>query len=255
MEATMGKRTGIIMFAVLACSLHADPVNITQYDGEGSGTGWYGSQEDQEVSNGCVANQNWDLEAFMLDGSSLSLIGGYDFRNGRENFDAGDIFIDVDNNAQYGTTLSSSITGEQVVANTFGWDYVLDLHMDNLTYDVYSLTPQSEVVTVHYSINADANPWRYASGGALVTSGVIDYVTGLTNDQTGMTGGSHNMLTVDLAFLDHGQDFTAHNAIQCGNDNIIGKGTVSVPEPGIYSLFVSGFLLLSFVGISTKRKK
>jgi hypothetical protein len=246
------------VLSIAGISAFAAPVNITVFDGEGSGTGWYGTNEDQEVSNGCVTGQQWDLEAFKLDGSSLSLVGGYNFKNGEVDpyysldprnrlprYNSGDIFIDVTGNAKYGSTLpSQGYNANKNVLNSNGWDYVLDLNMEKLTYDVFKIDASDIVSTSFFNINSDANPWRYVSGGEFVTSGTIGYVTGLTNAQTGFTGGSHNMLTVDLSFLGN-TNFTAHYTMQCGNDNIIGKGTVRVPEPTAISLLGSGFLFLA----------
>ena len=36
--------------------------------------------------------QAWDLEAFLFDGTNLSLVGGYDFRDGYGGMASGDIF-------------------------------------------------------------------------------------------------------------------------------------------------------------------
>jgi hypothetical protein len=244
--------TGVTSFAL--------PINITTYDGEGSGTGWYGTNEDQEVSNGCVTGQNWDVEAFVLDGTKLSLFGGYNFVTGeRDNyrnltFTSGDIFLDIDGDARYGSSISSSNNnrdGYQTVRNNNGWDYVLDLDMQNLSYNIYGLTDQSLVETVYFSQNADANPWRYTSGGGFVGNGIITYATMLTDSQTGLRGGYHNQLTVDLSFLGS-TSFTAHYTMGCGNDNIIGQGVVDVPEPGLLGLVALGILFLPFVN---KRKK
>ncbi len=244
----------------------ADPINITVFDGEGSGTGWYGVQEDQEISNGCVTGQVWDLEAFILDGSKLSLVGGFDFKNGVADpyypnyqprlprYYSGDIFIDIDGDAKYGTILNGT-PNNNVTINTFGWDYVLHLNMDDLTYKVYEIDANSLVETVFFDINDDANPWRWYAGGNLISdNNIIIYETGLSDAETGFLGDFHNKLTVDLSFLDNGTNFTAHYTVQCGNDNIIGKGTVWVPEPAVFSLLGMGLLTLLCAGIN-KRKK
>jgi hypothetical protein len=246
----------------------ADAINITQYDGEGSGTGWYGVQEDQEVSNSCITGQQWDLEAFILNGSKLSLVGGYNFQNGEkdpyypnyqprlETYYSGDIFIDVNGDAKYGSSLSSTINGQnQVIDNTFGWDYVLDLDMTKLTYEVVAIDAASKVSSAFFNINSDANPWQYVSGGSVVTSGTIAYTTGLTDAQAGFGGGSHNMMTVDLGFLTDNSAITTHYTMQCGNDNIIGKGKVSVPEPGIVLLLSMGIMLCISSGVLSRRRK
>ena len=74
--------------------------NITIYDGTSSQTiGWYGHQEDDEVEPGMLQSQIWDLEGFYLDGSMLSVIGGFDFLHGVQNYPnytSGDVFLDTD---------------------------------------------------------------------------------------------------------------------------------------------------------------
>ena len=79
--------------------------NITIYDGNSSSeTGWYGTQEDQEVEPGMQTGQYWDLEGFFLDGSMLSMVGGFNFKTGRDGYTSGDIFIDIDGDAGGGYT-------------------------------------------------------------------------------------------------------------------------------------------------------
>ena len=73
------------MFILFLFSTAALADNITIYDGNGTGTGWHGAQEDQEVEISCVTNQTWDLEGFFTNGNSLTMIGGFDFRSGQEN--------------------------------------------------------------------------------------------------------------------------------------------------------------------------
>ena len=43
-----------------------------------------------------VAEQKWDLEGFFLQGTTLTMIGGFDFLNGESNYTSGDIFISID---------------------------------------------------------------------------------------------------------------------------------------------------------------
>ena len=79
---------------------------------QGSGGGGFGGgptgigNEDNEVEVGAVASQNLDLEAFDLNGSSLSLWGGFNFVNGEDQSDSlwgsGDTFIDLNGDAQLG---------------------------------------------------------------------------------------------------------------------------------------------------------
>ena len=71
-------------------------------------TGWYGDHEDNETEThpNTLQGQHWDLEGMYMDGSALTVVGGYDFRDGftysGHNYSSGDIFIDVDGDVVYG---------------------------------------------------------------------------------------------------------------------------------------------------------
>ena len=147
--------------------------NITISDESGTGSGWYGAQEDQEVQPGCITGQVWDLEAFDLTGSTLTMVGGYDFVHGVSGYNAsaGDIFIDVDGDAQYGAGAHkpANYSPSQIVQDLFGYDYVIDLNFATMTYSVINLNapgpPVELLTTVSEQINDASNPWRYLSGG------------------------------------------------------------------------------------------
>ena len=94
---------------------------------------WNNKAEDQETEPGMINNQSWDLEGFFLEGTTLTMIGGWDFVNGNKpdyQYESGDIFIDVNGDAQYGITSSQTLF-------TYGYEYVLDLDFSNFRYDVY----------------------------------------------------------------------------------------------------------------------
>ena len=265
-----------LVFGMMTGSSHAFGVNITisdeNYDTSGGASSWYTNHEDQEVEPGMQTGQRWDLEGFFQNGTQVTMVGGYDFKkgeagNGSDWWDSGDIFIDVDGNAQYGDIHGSS-DGIFEVKSTFGYDFVLDLNEDMTSYSIYRLTSASVVKTAYYQQNQGSSPWQYATGGELIGSlnaGTITYETGLTDAETGFKGDSnntptHNAVTVDLAFLSDRNltqgyqltsAFTLHYTMGCGNDNLMGKYVAPVPEPSTILLISAG--LCGLVGMSRKR--
>jgi len=232
---------------VTASIVSAD--NITIYDGIGytmNGTGG----EDNETEPGMINNQSWDLESFQLTGNDLGITAGFDLKDGHPdgynpNIVLGDIFIDVDGNAEYGETTNPNVLN-------FGYEYAVKLNFDDLTYNIYELnansiltsafeynSPHSDPFTLLYNVN---NPNESVIQGG---SGTFSY--------TDFSGTSHNSIDgIDLSCLDpNGTDFIAHVTMSCGNDNMMGQGsTTSVPEPSIIGCLILG---LSMLGITRKR--
>jgi len=56
----------------------------------------------------------------------------------------------------------------------------------------------------------------------------------------------------DLSFLDHGTEFYSHYTMECGNDNLMGKGTV-VPEPATLLLLGVGLLGMAYLKRTAKK--
>ena len=239
----------ILIFSVLTIFLMAGSALATEItindNREGSGHSWWtNTDEDQEVEPGMIANQSWDLEGFFLNGTSLTMIGGFDFVNGNSGYTSGDIFIDVTGDAQYG-----SFTGTQLPFN--GYDYVIDLDFSSFNYDVYQLVAGTSVVADVLDYNSpESSPWSYVSGGTALSNyqdidfSYTDFGT-LTDAFTGFLGTDHNAVSVDLAFLGAGVEFTSHFTMGCGNDNLMGHGTTSVPEPATMLLLGTGLIGLA----------
>lgn len=268
--------TTVTALALIGGSALATPygTDITIYDGSSNTANWHGTAEDQETEPGMVGSQAWDLEGFFLNGSQLSMVGGFDFKNGAPGygqFYSGDIFIDVDGNfgRNYGPSGWSPINGNQTLNTNFGYEYVIDLIRDSngftTSYAIINLTDtQNGAVmteTAYYAQNESgtpsSDPWQYVSGGTMLGGGTLQYISGLSDADTGFVGGTHYALTgIDLSFLsDLGyNDFTTHFTMGCGNDNLMGNNsTAPVPEPA--TMFLFGIGLTGFAGIQLRKQK
>lgn len=269
----------VLAAAAVTASASTFGTDITVSDKNYSGSGWYSNREDQETETNpdTVTSQQWDLEGmFINNGSQLTVVGGFDFKNGvnwgGHNYKSGDIFVDINGDAKYGQADNgaSGATGwgsgphTATMANTFGWDYVLSLNFSTMTYSVFSLSAESMVSRVMDV--ASSNPWTYVSGGSAVAGYQnlsLSYLSGLTNADTGFAGDStnstgwstgsdqHYALGVDLGFI-AGQDATIHYTVECGNDNLMGQTHVSkVPDSG-NTILLFGLALLGFAGVRRK---
>lgn len=213
---------------------------------------WNTTNEDNEVEPKCVADQNWDLEGFYQDGNELTMIGGYNFENGYQSEMPGDIFIDVDG-GDY----------DYVVKMDFG-----DPNIDgDETYMIYALDENSQLNDVHYSQNNNSYPWtcningeKEVDGGEfdfdLLSGAELDAELGIKLNGDAGDDGHYVVEGIDLSFL-NGAEFTVHYTMQCGNDNLMGFGkTVSLPEPGTFSLLSMGTLcMIGFWGLRRKKEE
>jgi len=242
-------------------SAHAVPIgaivdgtNNTIYDGEHSGTGWYGAQEDQEVEVGSITGQFWDTEAIYFNANSLTLyiVAGFDFENGvtlgPDHVSAGDLFVTV-NGTKYVYDLDrvgepNASSNLAVTAGTGSYKLFVD-NGNGLEF-LNPTIPQHFIPSSPFAHNA-------VNDDTLLGTGNYQIYTGLTDD-LGLVGGNHYVLELSLAdLLGEGDSFDTHWTMECGNDVVKGHGRVPViPEPATIALLGTG---LAALGIARPRRR
>lgn len=245
--------------AIVAMSSYTHADNITIYDEDGylgSGVG----REDNETEPNMINNQNWDLEAFTLEGNELGIVGGFDLRDGYNYggylYELGDIFIDINGDAQYGT--GAHRRQLDPFRENLGYDYAIKLTYtgdEGGTYNVYDLTVASVLTSVIVDKNIpESNPYTLTVTNELsVWNGAFSY-TDFNTDENLVDGYASNAITgIDLGFLGDAT-FIAHTTMDCGNDNLMGRGTTTaVPEPSSIGMLLVGMSLLSLVARKKNR--
>jgi hypothetical protein len=269
---------GTLVVGLCLCmgSAFAGYTNITIPDLEGTGTGWYGAQEDNEVEPNCLTGQAWDLEAFMLDDTTLTMVGGWNFQGSLDGWASGDLFIDLGSetqplDSQYGPAAVNIPRDDNnnSVNRNFLYDIVLDVDWATGNYTAYTLYNTSVVALseVYYGQNEESNPYRYVGGGSsAIATGTFSFGA-WDNSETNFAGATHNAATVDLSWLDMlfptydpnatwEAEARFHFTQGCGNDNLMGEGAFggeptppNTPEPA--TLVLMG---LSLVGLAARRQ-
>jgi hypothetical protein len=271
----------VSLICLCALSFAANAKNITIADGNikpESGYLWDPAwmntgREDNEVEPGCATGQNWDLEAFLLNGTTLSMVSGFDLKNGEKDgsitIRTSDLFVDV------GGT------------NGTAYDYVYDINWSNGDYKLYEITSAGTIgkitLTPEKTVNAESNPISYTPGISqmVLKSGTITYTEDVKSGQSliNITGDAdaglllgannwgsystsgpngtfndlHNVASLDVSYFS-GKTATFHLTMECGNDDMRGQASIpSVPEPGMMSLF--GIGIFSIVSALFTRKK
>jgi hypothetical protein len=241
-------------------TISASAADITIYDGQSSSsTGWYSNRENNETEPGTITSQVWDLEKMVIEGSKLTIQGGYDFRTGAYSnnkwYQRGDILIDLNGDAR--TTFTSSDSANKTANSYFNYDFAIHFSTTSgdLSYTIVDLNSNSKFVSV--TDIQKSNPWRLDDAYLTDAKAGINYdgKSGSFNAQFDTLAsdveGNHYALTVDLAnyepllaAIKAASEMLVKYTMECGNDTIL--GLAAVPSLGLASVADGGTTLALF---------
>lgn len=235
--------------------------NASHWGAPGVGRGG----EDQETEPGTAASQSWDLEAFTINGNSLKIYTGYNMLTGNSPYGTGDLFIDVNGDANWKPGADNGIFGT-TDNSVFKYDYVVHFK-DRVgitvsgAYDVYRVANTADVKFLETKFKPGSNPWildvdSTRTGLTKVADGTLTLSANtawkIQADGTDLVGGSvrtphYISNSIDLSFLQPGElsgKTLFHLTMECGNDTLVGR----VPDAGsTFALLGAALAGLSFL--------
>ena len=260
----------------------ANALNITINDLQGPNSSGYHAPgrgvggEDQETEPGTASGQAWDLEAFSLQNKTLKIYSGFNLLAGEKPYGLGDLFIDVDGNANWKPGADNHISGT-TDNSKFHYDYVVHWNTRSGTsigigaYDVYKIADNSAVKFKETVFKSGSNPWLLLLPAVIKDQSIVKVASGrmsvavdthavvTLDDGSTVIGGSattpHFIGDVDLSFLPStafGNSKTLfHLTMECGNDSLVGR----VPDSGsALALMGAAMSGLAFVGRRVRRQ-
>jgi len=220
-------------------------VNVTIFDGQSSGTGWYGAQEDNEVEPGMMTGQVWDFEAYFWNDTTrtLYLVGGYDFINGltsgNTHYTAGDVFL-------YEGTTGYFLDLDRVADNdldaTYGGTGGYDIWQEGNTWTYYNV-----ILAQNQGLDPNgSDPYANDTNGDTEIGSDLTYsaytITSTEATALGLLGPNQRYVLefAGLPQLDFGSAdyFYVTWTMLCGNDE--GDGKIPVPEPAAIGMAIAG---------------
>ena len=245
----IGTLSLISVLASAAVATTASAYNITINDLQApNAAGWHANGigkggEDQETEPGTAPGQDWDLEAFTLNAKKLSIYSGYNLLAGNKPYGLGDLFIDVNGDANWKPGADNHISGS-TDNSVFKYDYVLHFtkrsgySIGDGSYDIYKVDSDKSVVLTETVYKSGSNPWILnaeksskdhvkilGSGKMEVTKDTSSTIT--LEDGSKVTGGAHYIGEIPLTFLSAGDlnngQTLFHLTMQCGNDSLVGR--------------------------------
>jgi hypothetical protein len=232
--------------------------------------------EDQEVERGSDTSQNWDFQAFFLDGGKLGVVAGFDMNTGVSSggtaYTMGDIFVRIGSAVNY--------EAQTLAQREAGWDYVI--HFDSRTWnaaagtgykvyqntatDTLTVTPTQGANALFKTANNNAKKWVVTPGADVPvftsnanaayeddrTSAYVTSTYGADMDFLPATGGAHDVLKgIELSWLPVGLgEAYFYTTMMCGNDLLAGKG---VPDGGL-TLAMLGMSLAGLGAVARRRR-